>query len=66
MVSKNFFLEIVKCLSNSWDVFKVLFIDIKEYICAIYNAKNTTVRSARAEVFTKKCANENKIIDLSC
>ena len=31
--------ETVKCLGNSWDVFEALFIDIEEYICAIYNAK---------------------------
>ena len=30
------------CLGDSWDVFEALFIDIEEYICAIYNEKNET------------------------
>ena len=48
------------------EVSEALFIDIEEYICAIYNVKKKqTVNPARAEIFTKKHANENKIIDLS-
>ena len=31
--------ETAKCLGDSWDVSEALFIDIEEYICAIYNAK---------------------------
>ena len=51
-----------KCLGNSWDVSEALFIDIEEYICAIYNAKKKkkkTVNPGRAENFTRKHANEN-------
>ena len=58
---KNFFKETIKFLL---DHPKVLFIDIEEYICAIYNARNKTANPARAEIFIKKYSNENKIIDL--
>ena len=58
-------METVKCLGGSLDVSEVLFIDIEEYSCVIYNAKNKTVNPARAELFTKKYANENRINDLS-
>ena len=51
MISKNFFKKTVKCLGDSWGL-------------SVYNAKNKTVNPARAEIFTKKYANENKIIDL--
>ena len=52
MISKTFFMQTVKCLGDSWGV-------------SVYNAKNKTANPARAEMFTKKYANENKIIDLS-
>ena len=39
IISKYFFMETVMCLGDSWDVFEALFIDIEEYICAIYNEK---------------------------
>ena len=45
-------MQTVKCLGDSWGV-------------SVYNAKNKTANPARAEMFTKKYANENKIIDLS-
>ena len=31
--------ETVKCLGDTWGVSKALFIDIEQYICAIYSAK---------------------------
>ena len=65
MVSKSMFLDIVKCLGDSWDIPETFFTAIEEFICAIYNAKSKTVNAAREEIFTKKYANENKIIDLS-
>ena len=43
---KNFFMETVKCLL---DHPKLLFIDVEEYICAIYNARNKTANPARAK-----------------
>ena len=51
MISKNFFKKTVKCLGDSWGL-------------SVYNAKNKTVNPARAVIFTKEYANENKIIDL--
>ena len=54
-----------KCLGNSWNVPETLFIVTEEYICAIYNAKYKTVKAARAEIFKKKYANENKTIYFS-
>ena len=62
MISKDFFKETVKCLGDSRDVFVALFLNIEEFICAIYNAKNKTVNPTRAEEFTEKYSNENKII----
>lgn len=68
MMSKNFFNGKFfngKCLGNSWNVPETLFIVTEEYICAIYNAKYKTVKAARAEIFKKKYANENKTIYFS-
>ena len=49
MLSKYFFTE----TGNSLDVPEASFIDIEEYICAIYSAKNKTIHPARAKIFTK-------------
>ena len=54
MISNYFFMEIVKCLGNSWDVSQVLFIDVEEYIWTIYNAKIKFLTMQEKNIFTKK------------
>ena len=54
MISNYFFMEIVKCLGNSWDFSQVLFIDVEEYIWTIYNAKIKFLTMQEKNIFTKK------------
>ena len=54
MTSNYFFMETVKCLGDSWDVFQVLFIDVEEYIWTIYNAKIKFLTMQEKNTFTKK------------
>ena len=56
MISNYFFMEIVKCLGDSWDVSQVLFIDVEEYIWTIYHVKIKFLTMQEKNIFTKKTA----------
>lgn len=59
------FLHAFKALGLAWDLQAPIYEALEEYVCYLYGSKKRKVNEVRHQMFQRKYANENKIVDLA-
>ena len=65
MIKTDKFVDAFTKLGDEWHMTDELKIEIEEYVCKLYTSKKTSINETRLQIFMKKHASQNKLIDLS-